>query len=412
MNLIPVYLGLDDTDFIESGCTTERMNNLINYLINHTNATEVERRLVRLWPFAENRTRGNGALGSIININPDKKNKLIKYCSLWFDELKKDINSKPNEFIHPSPCLIISFKKFPENWYWSSVRGHVDASKRKKQIENENNIFFTHNSDSGIVGASAAISWLPSSTSSWELISWRRKGLIGTERMVNFNDISRLDEKFPETFVNRDPTKKRGLIAPRTPCPVLYGIRGPNSKLVTDAHFWLQSQKNVENCSSFAVHISNQLTDDHIISPRTGTVVSEPIETKGGHSYLDVISNSELSRIIAFREGGDVNDLLRKLIPGDIISWTGIVSPNDSVHLEKLILVNPSPRIESRPNCCNRTMRSSGKNQQLRCKNCKKTTNKYWLYSTDSVNSNIWVEPSPSNRRHLSKPLSIEYPIT
>ena len=34
MNLIPVYLGLDDTDFIESGCTTERMNNLINYLIN------------------------------------------------------------------------------------------------------------------------------------------------------------------------------------------------------------------------------------------------------------------------------------------------------------------------------------------------------------------------------------------
>ena len=412
MNLIPVYLGLDDTDFIESGCTTERMNNLINYLINHTNATEVERRLVRLWPFAENRTRGNGALGSIININPDKKNKLIKYCSLWFDELKKDINSKSNEFIHPSPCLIISFKKFPENWYWSSVRGHVDASKRKKQIENENNIFFTHNSDSGIVGASAAISWLPSSTSSWELISWRRKGLIGTERMVNFNDISRLDEKFPETFVNRDPTKKRGLIAPRTPCPVLYGIRGPNSKLVTDAHFLLQSQKNVENCSSFAVHISNQLTDDHIISPRTGTVVSEPIETKGGHSYLDVISNSELIRIIAFREGGDVNDLLRKLIPGDIISWTGIVSPNDSVHLEKLILINPSPRIESRPNCCNRTMRSSGKNQQLRCKNCKKTTNKYWLYSTDSINSNIWVEPSPSNRRHLSKPLSIEYPIT
>ena len=191
MNLIPVYIGLDDTDFIESGCTTERMNNLINYLISHTNATEVERRLVRLWPFAENRTRGNGALGSIININSDKKDKLIEYCSLWFDELKKDINSKSNEFIHPSPCLIISFKKFPENWYWSSVRGHVDASKRKKQIEEENNIFFTHNSDSGIVGASAAISWVPSSTSSWELISWRRKGLIGTERKVNFNDISR-----------------------------------------------------------------------------------------------------------------------------------------------------------------------------------------------------------------------------
>ena len=411
MKSISVYLGLDDTDFIESGCTTERMNNLINYLINQTNAIEEERRLVRLWPFAKNRTRGNGALGSIIKINSDKKNKLIEYCSLWFNQLKKDINSKSNEYIHPSPCLIISFKKFPEKWYWSSVRGHVDSSSRKKQIENENCIFFTHNSNSGIVGASAAISWLPSSTSSWELISWRRKELIGTERMVNFHDITRLDEKFPETFVNRDPTKKRGLIAPRTPCPVLYGIRGPNSKSVTDAHFWLQSQKKIETCSSYAVHISNQLSDDHIISLCTGTVVSEPVETKGGHSYLDVISNSELNRIIAFREGGEVNDLLRTLAPGDIICWTGIVSPNDSVHLEKLVLINPSPRIERRPNCCDRTMRSSGKNQQLRCKNCKKTTKKYWVYSTNSVKANIWVEPSPSNRRHLSKPLSIEYPI-
>lgn len=410
MSSISVFLGLDDTDFIESGCTTERMNDLLINIINQLNAVELERRLVRLWPFAKKRTRGNGALGSIIQINSLQKNALIDTCSLWFEKLKEEIDSKSIELIKPSPCLIISFNKSPENWYWSSVRGHVNPSSRKKQVEENNCIIFTHNSDWGVVGASAAIAWLPPSTSSWELISWRRKSLIGTDRMVNFHDISLLDEKFPDTFVNRDPTKKRGLIAPRTPCPVLYGIRGLNSKSVQEAHLWLQSQKKIENCESYAVHISNQLSDDHIISTRTGTVVSKSQETKGGHSYLDVISNSELLTIIAFKEGGEVNNLLRKLIPGDIICWTGIVSPNDSIHLEKLNLINPSPRIQCRPSCCNRTMRSSGKNQKLKCKTCRKTSEKYWLCSKDSIDINIWVEPSPSNRRHLSKPLSIGSP--
>tara|TARA_B100000003_G_scaffold126306_1_gene113204 strand:- start:5050 stop:6288 length:1239 start_codon:yes stop_codon:yes gene_type:complete len=411
MTTTSVYLGLDDTDFIESGCTTERMNHLINYLIDQLSVIEQERRLVRLWPFAENRTRGNGALGSIIKINSNKKNKLIEHCYSWFKELKNDINSKSNELVQPSPCLIISFTKFPEDWYWSSVRGHVDASFRKKQLDLKNCIIFTHNSDLGIVGASAAIAWIPSLTSSWELISWRRNELIGTQREVNFHNLSLMDRKFPETFVNRDPTRKKGLIAPRTPCPVLYGIRGPSSASVTEAHIWLQSQNNTEKCLSYAVHISNQLSDDHISSTCTGTVVSEPSETKGGHSYLDVISDSQLSRIVAFREGGEVNDLLRKLIPGDVISWTGIVSPDDSVHLEKLILINPSPRIDRRPYCCNRTMRSSGKNQELRCKICEKTTKKYWIYNNNSIQTNMWVEPSASNRRHLSKPLSISHPI-
>ena len=51
-------IGLDDTDRPEGGCTTYDLNELSRLLIqNIDSAQEVERRLVRLWPFAERRTR-------------------------------------------------------------------------------------------------------------------------------------------------------------------------------------------------------------------------------------------------------------------------------------------------------------------------------------------------------------------
>ena len=62
-------IGLDDTDHPEGGCTTYDLNELSRLLIqNIDSAEEVERRLVRLWPFAERRTRGNAALCLILSI--------------------------------------------------------------------------------------------------------------------------------------------------------------------------------------------------------------------------------------------------------------------------------------------------------------------------------------------------------
>ena len=53
-----MWLGIDDTDSLEGGCTTLVFHELLNSLP----CKHGEPRLTRLWPFAAQRTRGNASL--------------------------------------------------------------------------------------------------------------------------------------------------------------------------------------------------------------------------------------------------------------------------------------------------------------------------------------------------------------
>ena len=118
---MPIFLGLDDTDHPDFGCTTEKMNDLLEYLLSRTDSVLNERRLVRLWPFAKRRTRGNGALGAKITIAMKEIELLHSLCSNWFTELCAEIEEYPEAEFNPSPCLIISDSKAPEEWYLSLI---------------------------------------------------------------------------------------------------------------------------------------------------------------------------------------------------------------------------------------------------------------------------------------------------
>ena len=59
------WIGLDDTDEREFGCTTHDFDALLNHLTNSGFKID-DPRLVRLWPFAPRRTRGNAALSASI----------------------------------------------------------------------------------------------------------------------------------------------------------------------------------------------------------------------------------------------------------------------------------------------------------------------------------------------------------
>ena len=274
---------------------------------------------------------------------------LEKICKDWFDRLLTKVAGYPPSKIPVSPCLAISFDKAPEHWYWDAVRGYVDPENILREAGNTGTILFLKNEISGVVGACAAISWESNPHSSWELIAWRNESSLGSERRVSPISVSKIGSLFPGTFLNRDPTKGKGLIAPRTPCPVLYGIRGSSSSEVERAHIWLQSEKGVESCKSYAIHRSNQISDDHIESTRSGSVICKPRETKGGHARVSVFSGGQSLNLVAFQEGGPVNRLLRTLEPGDKITWVGLSSPDDSIHLERLRIDSATPRILSRP---------------------------------------------------------------
>ncbi len=82
-----VRIGLDDTDHPEGGCTTYDLNELSRLLIRDIDSVqEIERRLVRLWPFAERRTRGNAALCLLISINTTDIETLYETLQHWIPE--------------------------------------------------------------------------------------------------------------------------------------------------------------------------------------------------------------------------------------------------------------------------------------------------------------------------------------
>ena len=75
---IMAWIGLDDTDHLDGGCTTKNFDNLLielekNYILEQP-------RLVRLWPFAKQRTRGNAALA--VEIKCNNHDELIKILDL------------------------------------------------------------------------------------------------------------------------------------------------------------------------------------------------------------------------------------------------------------------------------------------------------------------------------------------
>ena len=409
-----IWIGLDDTDTANYGCTTATFDDLINSISHLPDFQILERRLVRLWPFAERRTRGNGALSCIVECSSQSIPDFEKLLNSFFIELEDTLKLEGEIDPRTSPALIYSFEEINEDLYWEAVRQKVDISDRIEKLLDINKM--TLNSDWGLIGASSAMAWKPHDKSTWELIAWRYPNNIGTEREISSSIVKEMEIKHPETFVNRDPTKEKGLIAPRTPCPVLYGIRGSNPESVLSAHEWLQSNSDVEKCQRFAIHRTNQLSDDHVSGFSTSTVLTHPMETKGAHSSLEVTFRGGSKTLVAFKEGGDVNRLLRKLIPGDRINWLGLESPDGSIHLERLRVESSVPRVTGRPTCCNnKTMRSAGVNQPLRCIFCQRTTDKNWLFEDINLNdlelTNGWVEPSPSQRRHLSRPLSLGEPI-
>ena len=204
--LITVRIGLDDTDHPDSGCTTHSFDHLLHELSKVKGVDILDRMLVRLWPYATRRTRGNGALSSRLSLPIESKDHFMQTCSDWFDELLNDIVEIPRDQNSPSPALLISFGKVPENWYWEAVRGEVRLEHREEEVNSFGITVLSHPDKWGIIGASSAISWNPPINHSWELIAWRKSHLVGTKRTVSKDSVMQLSELFTDTFMNRDPT--------------------------------------------------------------------------------------------------------------------------------------------------------------------------------------------------------------
>lgn len=406
-----VWIGLDDTDSVDKGCTTWEFNLLLSHLESDGYEIKGQPRLVRLWPFAPQRTRGNAALSAEFDIGQDDEKHFQNSLEKWFMERFHSRKSAP---LGSNPALCYSKSQLPEQWYWQGVRGFVELENRIKQLHSQLGCrFWTANLDEsleglrGLIGASSAIAWAGEEDWTFEATAWRMPENIGGIRKVPYELVEKMSLQFPQCIMNRDPNAGKSLIAPRTPCPVLYGIRAETEESANSAHLWLQSHADVENSVAYRVFRSNQATDDHLERITEGVITNSPVEVKGGHSSIQAYSGGRKFTLVAFKQGGEVNSLLKQLNVGDRISWLGLISPDGSIHLEKLVVNSAVPRSLTRPMCsCGGRFARQGVGQPLRCEKCRETSLSYWL--GEGFANNSWVEPPFSQMRHLSRPLGRE----
>ena len=385
---------MDDTDSLQGGCTTEVLFQLIQALPHGVTVGQV--RLVRLWPFAQQRTRGNAAV-AVELISEDQDGLLDFLGQYWVSNilpLKGIVESSQHSEReqYPSDPGMVWFSEpiSDSNIYREGLRRELSL----QQLPNPTKSWGGH----GRIGATLAILW-PGEKSTFEAIAWRETSR-NKLRELDEHAIQHIDQ-MEGTFLCRDERLGNSLLAPRGSSPVLFGIRAWTREAAEEALELLLSAPKTEPAVGALVFETNQATNDHL--SKSMMVKVENIEIlRGGHTVM----HASNKRYLAFKESGQIAKICQQLRAGDIIECKGLMSPDQSIHIE-FLKIHELVAKQRRPSCptCDKSMSSMGKNQGLRCKKCGYKTDDCWEETSRSLPLNQWIQPPPSSRRHLAKPL-------
>lgn len=390
------WLGLDDTDHLGGGCTTHTLWRLLASLPSSVKVGEL--RLVRLWPLAPGRTRGNAAVA--VELNPSDRDALLafldRYWAAHVEPLSGLVESShhSDRVQHPAdPGMVWFDQPPPPTLYWRAVRKHVDVDELPAADRSWGGW--------GRVGATAAIAW-PAITVTYEAIAWRVEGQTGS-RGVDGKAMDVVDS-MDGTFLTRDPRRGSALLAPRGPSPVLFGVRAHDQGSAEHAARVLLDAEGTEPASGWRVFTTNQASGDHLDQDATAVVEAVEVHPTRKHATLETNDGPWL----AYAESGDVNRLARWLRAGDRIEGRGLVDETGRRHLEALRLVTHVSRSQRRPVCdaCNVRLKSMGRGQGLRCPRCKNRSSDRWEEQKTAPPFEGWVEPPHGARRHLARPLA------
>ena len=385
---------MDDTDSLQGGCTTEVLFHLTQALPEHV--TIGQTRLVRLWPFAQQRTRGNAAVAVELT-SPDEQGLLVFLAQYWENNilpLKGIVQTSQHS----------EREQFPSDpgmvWFSESISDfsiYREGLRRELSLEHLPTPTMSWGGH-GRIGATLAVLW-PGEESTFEAIAWREPS-TNTLRQLDKRAIERIDQ-MEGTFLCRDDRLGNSLLAPRGVSPVLFGIRAWTRDVAMEALQVMLDAPNTEPVIGSLVFETNQATNDHLDHFIEGRV--EKIEVlRGGHT---VIHASE-QRFLAFKESGQIATISQQLHEGDVIEVKGLSAPDQSIHIEFMRIQELVPH-KHRPTCptCDKSMTSMGKLQGLRCKKCGLKMDDRWIETPRRLPVNQWIQPPASSRRHLAKPL-------
>jgi tRNA(Ile2)-agmatinylcytidine synthase len=407
-----IHIGIDDTDCKKGMCTTYLGVVLKDQL--ETFAELLELRLVRLNPNIPWKTRGNGAVA--LSVETNEYDKIVDETL----EVVKELST-----IHErgtSPGVVIFSGDIPSefsSFYFRTLHDVVtidDAMTLAKKYACE---VYRFKEGRGVIGALAAIG-ADLTNHTYEIITYRKPENWGEIRSVDPSSVFEMDKAtYPKTFNNIDRETSRILITPRSPCPVLFGIRGIDIKALEAAKDMILPGEPVERCALFK---TNQGTDAHLM-PCTiskvkpfrsviveGTVVEDPRILEGGHVIFTIAENSSSIDCAAYEPTGGFREVAKSLRCGDVVRGFGGVKKTEktTVNLEKLEVVEVKDRFELKnPIChsCKKRMKSAGNGQGFRCKKCCTTAAKKEKITVKrELKPRLYCVPERA-MRHLGKPV-------
>jgi tRNA(Ile2)-agmatinylcytidine synthase len=419
-----MHIGLDDTDSTKGGCTTYLAALLIEKLANFQVQFIDYPGLIRLNPNVPWKTRGNGALCLRFKY-PVGFEQEIKETTLALWEENSAIKEKGTD-----PGIVFFNKQeIPREFTNFSKKTETNIVTLKQAlliIKKFGAEACGFNSCRGIIGALAAIGETLNCDHTYELIAYRAPQNWGSKRQVDETSIFEMDKQLqPYTFNNVDPEKRRVIITPRGPDPILLGIRGETPEVVKKAYALVKPLEPVER---WVIFRSNQGTDAHLrhaqalsnIKPYSsviakGVVSQNPRVVPLRHVIFSIKDDSAEVDCAAYEPTGDLRKISRELNVGDSLETYGAAlkatkSRPLTINLEKInILSLATKKLLENPLCpdCGKRLKSMGKNQGFRCEKCGEKFSNYKKKEVQlprSLKLGLFVT-STRSQRHLTKPL-------
>ncbi|MFQ6075756.1 MAG: DUF1743 domain-containing protein [Candidatus Bathyarchaeia archaeon] len=420
-----LHIGIDDTDSARMGCTTyvaallvERLSLLGVTFIDYPH-------LIRLNPNVPWKTRGNGAL--CLRIQTDRN-----VMDHIFDTVVETVEEQSDLDWEGTDPGIVFYKgeEIPpelQDFAKRTIRDVVGLDEALELVRRFGAEAIGFKGGRGIVGALAAVGETLDGDHTYEMIAYRTPEMRGKPRRVRPDSVFKMDEETRGlTFSNVDAQKRRILITPRGPDPVLYGIRGESSDAVKRASEILEIDEEVER---WVIFRTNQGTDGHLswvgridrVRPFRpvvvrGSVVDKPRVIPLRHVIFTIGDGTASIDCAAYEPTGKFRNVVKKLEIDDVVEVYGGVRPASPSHpqtinLEKIRVLKLAPKTTLRnPTCpfCNKHMKSMGRNKGFRCARCGHEDpggEKALVYLRRSLSEGLYIPP-PRAQRHLTKPLA------
>lgn len=410
-----LHIGIDDTDSPDGMCTTYLASQIINKFEENGIELVDYPRLIRLNPFARFKTRGNG--GVSLRIPNDNNVDLAKKIVL--DEVEKlsmfDCdNTNPGVIFYDGEIT-----KEMEDYAFKAIYEFITIEEAEEFGRSIGCEIHKFKKGRGIIGSIAAIS-LPLEDYTFELLAYRASENYGTKRQIDYESVYEMDnETFPDTFENIDYSENYIAIEPKTPCPVLYGIRSNTVESLMKAK---KIVKVSEHIVDWCIFKTNQHTDMHIqkvndISSMKqfgcyefiGEVKNKPTIIDGGHMFFYLFDETGEIECGAYEPTKNFRKVVSDLCPGDVIKVYGGIGKQNTFNIEKFQVIKLNDIEYRNPICeCGKRMTSAGKNKGFKCKKCGnkiQSNEKVPISVTRFLKNSQFYETPVSARRHLSKPL-------